>query len=129
MYPPPPRATEIVKLDWKVVPYKNGKVRIFDGFKERFQNEKFDFILVDAPLGADMKEHSRVDILGIMPQCLEDDFAMLVDDTDRQGEQNTIAEACKMLGESDIPFCTATYRSIKNSTVICAERLRFLTWL
>lgn len=123
----PPRTTEIVRLDWKIVPYKDGEVRIFDGFKERFGGEKFDFILVDAPLGADMKQYSRIDVLELLPECLEKDFVILIDDTDRSGEQNTVAEIRRVLCENGVAHREGSYNGLKNSTVICSENLGFLT--
>lgn len=125
----PPRTTEIVKLDWKIIPYKEGEVRIFDGFERCFKDKKFDFILIDAPLGTDMKQHSRVDVLGIIPECLDDNFAILIDDTDRLGEQNTVAEIHRKLDENGIPCREGWYNGLKNSTVICSADLGFLTTL
>ena len=36
-----PLSAKIVKLDWKMVPYKDEEVRVFDGFKESLRGEKF----------------------------------------------------------------------------------------
>jgi len=125
-YPLPP-STKIEKLDWKIIPYKDGEVRIFDGFTKRFEGRKFDFIMVDAPLGADMKQYSRVDVLEIIPECLSENFVILIDDTDRLGEQNTISEIKKKLESNGIKFCEGWYNGAKNSTVICSQALGFLT--
>lgn len=125
-YPLPP-STKIEKLDWKIIPYKDGEVRIFDGFSKRFKEEKFDFIMVDAPLGADMKQYSRVDVLEIIPESLSENFVILIDDTDRLGEQNTISEIKKKLEKNGIKFCEGWYNGAKNSTVVCSQALGFLT--
>ena len=124
-----PDATRIVKLDCKRVPYKDEDVRIFDGFAGHFTDDKFDFLLVDAPLGADMKRYSRIDILDIIPQCLEKDFAILIDDTERPGEYYTAGEICRKLDEAEIPHCIRSYNGMKNCMVICSSSLRFLTTL
>ena len=122
-------ATRIVKLDCKLIPYKDEQVRVFDGFAGHFADDKFDFILVDAPLGADMKRYSRVDILDIIPQCLEKDFVILIDDSERPGEYYTSGEICRKLDENKIPHCIHSYDGMKNSMVLCSSSLQFLTTL
>ena len=124
-----PINTKISLLDCGFVPYKGENVRVFNGFRQTFSNRKFDFILVDAPLGADMKMHSRIDILGIIPNCLEKDFVILIDDTDRKGEQNTIAEISRILEQNSISHVEGCYEGLKSSTVICSSKLGFITTL
>lgn len=51
---------------------------------------KFDVISIDAPIGTDL-EYSRRDVLELLPDILEKDFVILMDDANRQGERNTIA--------------------------------------
>lgn len=55
-------------------------VRVFNGFEEKFKNKKYDLICIDAPLGGDMKEICRVDILSIIPISLNTTFVILLDD-------------------------------------------------
>ena len=45
-------------------------MRIFKNFADTFRKKSFDFICIDAPLGGDMKDYARVDVLGLMPQIL-----------------------------------------------------------
>lgn len=124
-----PENTKIEKLDYKIIPYKNSDVRIFDGFEENFTSKKFDFILIDAPLGVDMKVYSRIDVLNILPECLDDNFIILVDDTERLGETNTLAEIRKVLEANSISFAEGSYGGMKKSTLICSGNLSFLTTL
>lgn len=53
-----------------------------------FQGKTFDLILIDAPLGADMKQYSRIAVLESLPECLAEQFVIMIDDTDRSGEKN-----------------------------------------
>ena len=73
------------------------------------------------------KQHSRVDVLGIIQECLDDNFTIFIDDTDRLGEQNTVAEIHRKLDENGIPCHDGWYNGLKNSTVICSAGLGFLT--
>ena len=122
--------TEIVQLDRAFVPYKEAEsVRVFTGFKERFMGKRFDFILIDAPLGGDMKQYSRIDILSLLPECLSESFAILFDDTGRPGEANTIKEICSLLDTAEIKYARGNYAGEKTCTVICSTDNAFLCTL
>ena len=124
-----PKNTKIEKLDYKIIPYKNSETRVFDGFKEKFSGKKIDFILIDAPLGVDMKEYSRIDVLNILPECIDGDFIILIDDTERLGETNTLAEIRKALESNSIMYAEGSYGGMKRSTLICSVNLSFLATL
>ena len=124
-----PKNTKIEKLDYKIIPYKNSETRIFDCFYEKFTGKIFDFILIDAPLGVDMKECSRIDVLNILPECIDGDFIILIDDTERLGETNTLADIRKLLDANSISFAEGSYGGMKKSTLICSANLSFLTTL
>ena len=122
--------TEIVRLDRTFVPYKEAEaVRVFSGFQERFAGKRFDFILIDAPLGGDMKQYARIDILGLLPECLSESFTILFDDTHRPGEANTVKEICALLDAAGIRYEKGTYNGEKTCTVICSADRAFLCTL
>jgi predicted O-methyltransferase YrrM len=60
---------------------------------------KFDVILVDGPPGAE-KHHSRWAALEILADHLAPEFAVVFDDAERGGEQETVREFAKMHGWS-----------------------------
>ena len=127
---PVSKQTEIVQLDRTFVPYKEAEsVRVFDGFKERFSGKRFDFILIDAPLGSDMKQYARIDILSLLPECLSESFTILFDDTGRSGETNTIKEICCALDAAEIKYVKGNYSGEKTCTVICSADNAFLCTL
>ena len=67
--------SKIVKLDREMIPFREAEaVRVFRGFEEQFKGQKFDFISIDAPLGGDMKQYARIDVLKMLPNCLADSF-------------------------------------------------------
>ena len=91
--------------------------------------EKFDFIVVDAPLGGDMKEYARIDILSILPECLCDNFVILVDDANRSGEKKTLSEIERVLRENNIEYARGNYSGQKDTVLICNKNNSFLTSL
>ena len=125
-YPIPDR-TSIVKLPWDFKPFKEAEsVRCYKDFANVFKNRKFDFISVDGPLGGDMKMYARIDVLSIIPEALNSDFVIMIDDTERPGEINMIEELEKKLQEAGIQYAKGTYQGEKKLTVICSMSLRFV---
>lgn len=120
--------SQIVQLDRTMAPYKEAeKVRVFSGFKEQFAGMKFDLIIIDAPLGGDMKEYSRIDILSILPHCLESSFVIILDDVQRTGEYRTMREIDSAL--KDIIHKRGVYSGDKDTCVWASEDLSFLCTL
>lgn len=119
--------TEIVqlKLDYASCLNKE-KIRVFSGFKKFFSEKQFDFVFIDAPLGADMKELSRIDVLSILPECLKESFVMVIDDSDRQGEKNTIREIENVLRKHSVEYYVGAYRGIKEITLFASKDNSFL---
>ena len=64
------------------------------GFDEKLKEKSFDLMMIDGPYGYRSPDYSRVDILSILPDCLNDEFVILMDDCDRKGEQRT----CQLIG-------------------------------
>lgn len=124
---PIPANTQIVQLDREMIPYKEAEaVRVFKGFKENFQGKKFDFISIDAPLGADMNQYSRIDVLKLMPDCLNKNFIIMIDDTDRNGETNTLNEMKQQLVKGQIAYKQGQYYGEKACSILCAKAMGFL---
>lgn len=125
---PIPKNTKVVMLEREMVPYKDAEaVRVFKGFKETFQGQKFDFISVDAPFGGDMKQYSRIDILNLIPDGLSENFVIMVDDCNRVGETNTVKEIENKLNEFKISISSGKYCGRKDCVLTCTENLEFLT--
>ncbi len=123
--------TRIVKLDTNKITYHEAKdVLVFSGFEEKFSKLKFDFIIIDAPFGQAPDDRrkimSRVDVLRILPMCLEKSFVIILDDFERQGERTTAAEIDDKLKESGVEFKTANYSGSKDTRIWCSPDLSFL---
>ena len=91
--------------------------------------KKFDFIFIDAPLGGDMKQYARIDVLRLLPECLSESFVIMIDDAERGGETHTVAEMEKRLQESTVPYRCGRYCGKKDFILISAEHMGFLTTL
>ena len=124
-----PANTKIENLPWGFVSYKEAEdVRVYDGFAKRFKGN-YDFICIDGPLGGDMKDFARIDVLNLIPEHLSDTFVILFDDYERSGEQKTVAELLQKLEDGNVPYAKSTYTGQKASMIICSEKMKFLTSL
>lgn len=122
------KTSKIVQLEYEMTAYKEAKyVRVFKGFKDLFMRGNFDFISLDAPYSADMKQYARIDILSILPEGLSDNFVIMMDDCHRIGEARTLIEIEKVLQENRLPYKRGNYSGIKDCVLLCAEHMKFLS--
>ena len=123
-----PPTSQIIQLNYDFVPYKDTKkVRVYQNFQESVAGSTYDFISIDAPLGGDMKEYARIDILSLIPQHLDKDFIIMIDDTNRSGEKHTVNEIEECLGRNGIEYQCGKYLGIKECTLLCSKSLGFLS--
>ena len=86
----------------------------------------FNVFVVDGPIGT--KTHSRVDICKVIDDFKQNkSFVILIDDTNRQGEKNTLDNAFQILREKNIEFFTKDINGVKQCTLITSSDNRFLT--
>ena len=124
---PLPANTKVTLLEREMIPYKEAEaIRVFKNFKETFQGQYFDFISVDAPLGADMPQYSRIDILNLIPNGLNHDFICMVDDCDRSGEMHTLQEIKQKLSDNQITYQVGRYSGAKTCSIVCSDSNSFL---
>lgn len=122
-------STEVVHLDLKRVELddiegKPTEVNMYSGFRERFQNQKYDLVFIDGPFGSPV--YSRIDIIDLLPECLADSFIIMLDDSERPGEQNTLKMILNLLEESGIEYAFNYYGGEKASAIITSQDLHFL---
>ncbi len=122
-----PANTKVQNLEYEMIPYQDKEVRQYKDFALTFKEQKFDFIFIDAPLGGDMTDFSRVDVLQLLPFCLKKSFIIMIDDYNRPQEQNTVAEMEKVLQENEIDYKRGVYSGQKKTAIICSRDLSFLT--
>lgn len=95
----------------------------YDGFKEKIK-EKFDLYIVDGPFGSD--RYSRYDIISLVEKFEKNEqFIIMMDDTDRKGEQDTIDDIKRCLNSLDINYFLGEYKGNKAITLIVSENYKF----
>jgi hypothetical protein len=97
-----------------LLPFKVGKFMDYEysnfyvGFEKLISNYDglFDFILIDGPIGTmDYLKYSRIQVIDfILFNKITDTCAILIHDTERLGERNTIAELEKLLKNKGYSF-------------------------
>ena len=119
--------SQIVQLEREYKSFReDSHVLAFANFKETFAGQKFDFISIDAPLGGEAIVYARIDILELLPDCLEESFIIVVDDFNRQGEKNTVKVLEETLIEHHIAYKKGVYSGQKDCLIICSEDLEFV---
>lgn len=122
------KSTEIMQMDL-VKPYldwENGtqiEVNMYKDFGATLTDKVFDLIFIDGPFGSDVV--SRIDIIDLLPECLNDSFILMLDDAERNGEQNTLKMITNVLNENNIKYARNYYSGEKASAIITSENLHF----
>lgn len=93
----------------------------YKGLAKITGSKKYDFIIVDGPIGYD-KEFARTNILSLLDN-LSSSWVVVFDDAERAGEQNTIKEFEKRLNAKKIAYKTFTVSAIKSQTYFCCPEL------
>ena len=99
----------IIQMDYMEEKYRGEKVRTYADFQKKLKDYKFDYISIDAPIGYDMKQYSRIDILKLLPQCLKRSWIIMIDDINRTGEYNTFKSIKDILDSSGIDYTSNIY--------------------
>lgn len=87
---------------------------------------RFDTIVCDGPRGT--PQHSRRGILSILDD-LPADFALVVDDAERDGEQDTIGQVHARLQANEVDYAVGVLRAAKSQAVFAAGRFLPTTFL
>ena len=119
--------TIIICLDRELVSFKDAEeVRVFKNFKSTFGLYKFDLIIIDAPLGGDMKKYSRIDVLSLIKANLCEQFVMILDDVNRVAERNTMYEISRHLSQANIEYTQKIYEGEKETCIWTTPQWSFL---
>lgn len=114
-------------LPLEMIDYKGFSTRTYQGIKTSFENQKFNFILVDGPFGSE--HYSRSQIIQLTENNLAETFCIIIDDCNRIGEQETVAEVEKVLKNNGVKYAINKYYGLSDYVVICSEDLKFLASL
>ena len=125
-----PENSRIEQMNWDFIPYKKAQaVRCYQHFQDKIQGKQFDFICIDGPLSVDMRSYARIDVLRSLPECLSENFVIMLDDCNRTGVLNTVQEMEYCLHQHGIAYQKGIYSGEKDCILLCAEHMGFLASL
>ena len=102
---------------------KGYKTNSYDGFNDNI-NQKFDLYIVDGPFGSE--RFSRYNIISLIEKFdLNDQFIIMMDDTNRLGEQDTLNDIKKYLDLIGITYYVGEYQGNKNVTIIATDKFKY----
>ncbi|MBQ9565640.1 MAG: hypothetical protein IJU98_08645 [Synergistaceae bacterium] len=83
------------------------KYNAYEDIGKIIRGKKYSVISIDGPIGS--VKYSRRDILEFLPEILEDSWIIVMDDVEREGEKETIAEIRSILIQNGIKFHEGVY--------------------
>ncbi|OOV18376.1 hypothetical protein [Flavobacterium sp. LM4] len=116
--------------DVAVCPIKQKTINGFEvncyDLLENHIHEKYDLYLIDGPFGS--PRFSRYDVIMLAEKLTaSDEFIMIVDDSNRQGEKDTINELCKLFKNKNIKIYQQVFHGEKQTWIVTTQKYRFLT--
>jgi hypothetical protein len=118
----------IQHIDEEIVVYNGVETLSYKNIDEITNVGGYDLIIVDGPFGS--PRYSRSQIINIVSGNLPKQFCILMDDSNRKGEKETIKAICKIFEDKKTNYFIKEYASGKKShTVICSDDLKFLKTL
>ena len=93
---------------------------------ESISQEKFDLYIVDGPFGS--PNYSRYDIVTLAKSfSQEDEFIIVIDDHQRNGEKETSLDLLNLLEKMNIKIFSYVYIGAKDVMVIATEKYKYIT--
>lgn len=125
--------TKIKQVDIEEFEYKNTKDNVrYQNLKEVLDKNKYNLIIVDGPRGyklnGTLQDYPRTNICNLI-DYLAEDFVVIFDDYNRNGEQNTVKEFLNKLTQRDIEYKTIVFKGLKHQMVVCSLSNEFITWM
>lgn len=100
------------------------ELHCFSEVESIVKDKKFSFISIDGPFGCD--GCSRSDLLPYIPECLADNFVIMLDDYERAGEKEMIRLLEINLRKADVQFLKKVYGTKKQFCLITSANNPFL---
>lgn len=114
-------------LNLQMINYNGFETRTYAGIDDFCSDKKFDLLVIDGPRGSE--HYSRSQLINMAKRNLSDSFCIIIDDAERMGEKETLAEVYSFFNDHQVDYCSRTYSSLKSFTVVCSKDLYFLTTL
>lgn len=127
---------EIKCMDIEKFEYNNTENLRFKDFLEVVGDEKYDLIIIDGPQGYIVEngvsrflDYPRSNVWQLIQNNLAEDFIIIMDDFERQGEQNTMNELKDLLRKNDLEFFEHSCFGMDYQNGIFSQKYRFLSWI
>lgn len=117
-------ATTIHTVECIEKEYKGKKYNAYKDISGIVNGKKYDVISIDGPKGR--FAYSRRDIIDYIPEILNESFVIVIDDTERHGEQVTVRDIENILKEKNIEFCKGIYEGMSRCTILTSKDNKFL---
>ena len=131
-YQPQLAQNEHIKVhqrDLEFFTYDRNECRKYKDLNEVVSNTKYDLIIIDGPWGS-LQNLPRSNVLDLIKNHnLANDFIIIFDDTERSGEQNTVAQTIKLLQEQNTEHFVFKRNGIKTQTYITSLTKSFIQYL
>ncbi len=121
--------TDIHHFDLEYFEFDGKQNDKYAGLTKYVKQQKFDFIIIDGPIGGD-KNLPRSNILDLIRNNnLADDFIIIFDDAERAGEQATIAQTKALLSKKSVAFTSFERQGLKRQHIITSQSRIFVQYL
>jgi len=92
------------------------------------KNKKYNLIIIDGPFGYD-RLYPRTNILDLIDNNLSDNFVIILDDAEREGEENTAKLIFDKLDKNNIKYIKSYQRGLKTQLIIASPDYQYITWI
>ena len=117
--------SKIVNCEIEEINIKTHNTTYYKNLQSKIDS-KFDFYIIDGPFGSD--RFSRYNILSLLEDFTSDsDFIILMDDFEREGEQDTVKDIISLLELKEISFYKEIYSGVKSQIIIASEKYKYAT--
>lgn len=117
----------IKRMEIEEIEFCGERTITYKDIRRSFPDDKFNLLLIDGPYGTD--HYSRPQAITLAEHNLDSSFCIIMDDTDRFGEQQTVDMICETLKANHVNHLMKQYGATKKHTIICSPDLKFLTSL
>lgn len=97
----------------------------YESLDDITKDKKFNLIIIDGPIGVGRK-YPRTNILDLIPQNLSENFVIILDDAERDGEKNTANLIFKALDENNILYSKSYKSALKTQLIISSLNYDFI---
>lgn len=118
---------DIIKADVEKINIKGFQTLAYINLPELLipKTKKINLILIDGPWGSN--NYSRYNIIELVTKgFLDDDFIIILDDYERQGERETFSNLKEALVKGNFNFVVGNYFGEKGQVIITCKKFEYL---